>query len=108
MLSELDASRAYMAHKARRQRLQRQRVREPVNSYPPSISVAEGVSTIAPGGWTGSPVFAYQWFVNGAMAAGETAATYELQEGDDTISCRVTASNVGGEMVAFAPAVEIN
>jgi hypothetical protein len=108
MLTASDiSSAAYQAHRARKARLKRKRVREPVNSYLPSISVADDLATIHAGGWTGAPVFAYQWMANGAYVDGATAETYEIQEGDLTVSCRVTATNDGGASVAFAPSVEV-
>lgn len=108
MLTASDiSSAAYQAHMARKARLKRKRVREPVNSYLPSITVENGVATIHAGGWTGSPVFTYQWIANGTAVNGATAETYEIQEGDLSVSCRVTATNSGGASVALAPSVEV-
>lgn len=71
----------------------------PVNVAPPSISGLTpigSVLTCAPGTWTNSPSFAYQW-KRGATNVGTNSSTYTSQaaDGGSAITCVVTATNAG-------------
>jgi hypothetical protein len=58
--------------------------------------------TCAPGSWTGSPTFTYQWYRDGTPLPGATAATYTVQPLDEgtTLTCVTTATNSSGSAQA--------
>ena len=73
----------------------------PTNNTKPSIggTLQSGQTlTCNPGGWTGSPTFAYEWLREGTPIGGATAQQYTLTDNDagHSITCRVTATNGGG------------
>lgn len=77
----------------------------PSNTTAPSIPASAQVGETVrcdPGGWTGSPAFAYQWLRNGSPIAGATGQSYTLAgvDGGARIVCRVTATNAGGSTQA--------
>ena len=80
----------------------------PLNSTLPAISgIAQDGQTVvcSPGSWTNAPTeFAWQWIRSGDEIAGATAASYRITVADvgQAISCRVTASNAGGQSVALS------
>jgi hypothetical protein len=84
----------------------------PSNTTAPSITgaaVIDGVLTCAPGAWTGSPTFTFQWLRDGTPIAGATQAKYTLTI-DDTghaITCRVSATNAGGSTSATSAATNV-
>jgi hypothetical protein len=77
-------------------------VAAPVNTALPAISgtAQEGQTlTVSNGSWTNTPTgYTRQWLRNGSTSIGAGATTYTVAAGDvgATISCRVTASNAGG------------
>jgi hypothetical protein len=71
-------------------------------------SAVEGETlTCAPGDWSGSPTFSFEWLRDGSPIGGASAATYTLTTADvgRAISCRVTATNTGGSPKAISSAV---
>ena len=77
----------------------------PKQTFPSGVfGVAKVGSTLfcGAGGWEGAPSFAYQWLRNGAEIGGATSSSYQLTATDieTVIQCRVTATNVGGGVVA--------
>jgi hypothetical protein len=82
---------------------------EPVVTPPsatiPTVSGAPNVGqtlTCVPGGWSGSPTFAYQWLRNGAPIGAATASTYTVQPVDSgtVVQCQVTGTNAGAAVMA--------
>ncbi len=75
----------------------------PANTSAPTLSgtPAPGQTlTCTPGTWSGNPSgFSYAWLRNGVPIAGQSGSTYVVQSADQghSISCAVTAANVGGE-----------
>jgi len=63
---------------------------------------ADTTLTCAPGAWTGSPTFTFQWYQNGVAIAGATASTYVVTAGSLTAAaafqCAVTGTNAGGSV----------
>ena len=85
-----------------------------VETQPPSPSAAPAISgtpaagetlTCAPGTWSGTPGFAYQWLRNGAPIAAATASTRTLEAADEgkAIQCRVSAANAEATVNAVSP-----
>ena len=82
----------------------------PSNTAPPGVSgVAREQETLSadPGGWTGSPTFAYEWQRSADNQVWEAAGTgpeYVLGTADLGSSLRVlvTATNAGGSAQAFS------
>lgn len=77
----------------------------PVNSLLPSIAGIAQVGqtlTVNVGGWSGSPVFTYQWKKDGVNIAGATTKTYVPVVGDiaATITVTVTGTNSSGNASA--------
>lgn len=76
----------------------------PVNTVAPVVPSdnlgEDDVLTASDGTWTGNPAptFTYQWFVDGALAVGETNNTYTILSSDAglDIYCDVTATNSEG------------
>lgn len=68
----------------------------------PTTTVPPTTLTCAPGSWTGSPAFSYQWYRNGVALVGNgaTTATYSVQVADlataAVFQCAVTGTNAGG------------
>ncbi|MBC7643778.1 MAG: hypothetical protein H7123_01540 [Thermoleophilia bacterium] len=84
----------------------------PGNTASPTISGAASVGstlTCAPGTWTGSPSFTYQWKRDGTPILLATSATYVVQSGDagHTITCTVIGTNAGGQASATSAASSI-
>ena len=84
----------------------------PSNTTPPSISGTATLGnalTCAPGSWTGSPTFAFQWLRDGTPIAGATQAKYTPTTNDagHTLACRVTATNAGGSASATSAATNV-
>jgi hypothetical protein len=86
----------------------------------PGLVTAPGLSgngaigapvTVDPGIWSGEPApeLAFQWLLDGAPVAGETAASYVPQPADDgrALACRVTATNIGGSAEAVTAALAV-
>ena len=84
---------------------------QPANTVEPSVaaSVVHPGDTIscAPGTWTGSPTYSFQWLRDGAPIPGATTADYTVTAADvgTSITCRVTASNSGGSTNAESNAL---
>lgn len=82
----------------------------PVNSVAPAISgtATEGETlTCTSGTWSNTPdVYAYQWSRAGSAITGATASTRVLAAGDvgTTLTCTVTATNLGVSAVATSAA----
>jgi hypothetical protein len=80
----------------------------PANTVAPSLSGLTDMGetlTCSAGTWTGSPSFAYAWFVDGVLDAGlGAAATLVITEAlaDTVVKCRVTATNASGSTVAYS------
>lgn len=78
----------------------------PVNSVAPAITGTEAVGetlSLSDGTWSNTPdAYAYIWKRDGAVIAGATANTYELQAEDEgaVISASVKATNLGVSAVA--------
>jgi hypothetical protein len=83
----------------------------PENTVLPNLVGAAhtgNILTANPGAWINPvDVFEFQWLRNGNVIAGEITNTYELVLDDEnhSISCRVTASNAGGDGEAESLAV---
>jgi len=85
----------------------------PTNTAPPVASFVTGtgalgsVCTSTTGTWTGSPTFTRQWLRSGTNIAGATATTYTLVAADsgNTISCRITGTNAGGQLSVVSNAL---
>ena len=82
----------------------------PENTVAPSIAATATLGdalTCAPGQWTGSPTFAYEWLRNGAPIGGATGTGYAVKDADvaNAVSCRVTGTNPGGSSTAVSNAV---
>jgi hypothetical protein len=72
------------------------------NTDPPSISgtAAPGETLhCAPGSWTGSPTFSYQWNRNGTAIQGATGSAYVVETLDEgnLLTCTVTAADGAGD-----------
>lgn len=80
----------------------------PVNTSAPTLTgtPAPGQTlTCSTGVWANNPSgYAYAWLRDGSPVSGQYASTYVVQTGDSghSISCQVTASNVGGEYTVVA------
>lgn len=81
----------------------------PVNTAVPTVSgtpTIGAVLTSTTGTWTGAPAptYAYQWQRGTTNISGATSSTYTLVAADvnNTIRCRVTATNVAGSASAFS------
>lgn len=77
----------------------------PVNTTAPIITgnaQVGSVLTSGPGTWVSTPTatYAYAWFADGVIIAGQTANTYTTLSGDigKTITSRVTATNPAGSV----------
>jgi hypothetical protein len=86
--------------------------RSPSASANPAISGTAAVGQVlscAPGTWSGSPAFAYQWLRGGAAIASAASSTYTLVAADQgkAIQCRVAAANPDGTVAAVSPAVVV-
>lgn len=74
----------------------------PANTSAPSISGTPTVGhtlSCATGAWSNSPTgYSYDWQRNGGAITGATGATYVVRSADagDTLTCQVTAYNLGG------------
>lgn len=75
----------------------------------PTGTVAAGNKIkCAPGTWTGSPTFSYQWYRNGVELVGNGANTieYTVQPADtgsiSVFQCAAKATNAGGSPVLFS------
>lgn len=85
----------------------------PKNTAPPKITgkARPGKTlTCSTGSWTNSPTrFTYQWNRDGTPLAGATGRTYSVQKLDEgtTLSCTVTAANLGGASSATSRAVKV-
>lgn len=83
----------------------------PANSSAPVItgpaSTPGSVLTCAPGTWSGSPGYSYQWRRDGAPIARATSNTYTIVSSDVAhwLTCVVTATNAAGSAVALSNAV---
>ena len=76
--------------------------------YADIVLYGGNILTANPGAWINPvDVFEFQWLRNGNVIAGEITNTYELVLDDEnhSISCRVTASNAGGDGEAESLAV---
>lgn len=86
------------------------RLKLPINSVLPAITgtTTEGQTlTCSTGTWSNTPdAYAYQWNRNGSAIAGATASTRVLAAGDvgATLTCTVTATNLGVSAVATSAA----
>jgi len=83
---------------------------EPVNLVAPSISgnaVVGATLTADVGTWAGADTYAYAWFADDVVIAGQTASTYEVDEGDagKNITVTVTATNDEGSTPATSAPV---
>jgi hypothetical protein len=85
----------------------------PVNTTPPAVT---GVATVgsnltcSTGVWTGSPTsYTYAWYRGAVPIAGATNAVYALVGADsgNSVSCRVTAHNAGGQATQASNAVAV-
>ena len=83
----------------------------PVNTVTPSVTPATGVGigtllTCAPGTWTNSPTFTYQWQRNIFINLG-SGSTYTTVAGDNgqSVTCQVTATNAGLQQAVESNAV---
>lgn len=58
----------------------------------------------APGTWSGSPSYSYQWLRNGAAIAGATSATYTVTASDagTVLQCAVTAATASTKTVTVS------
>ena len=81
---------------------------------PPAIAGSGRIGaalTVTPGAWGGvpAPAIALQWLRDGAAVSGATGDSYVPVAADDgrEITCRVTASNAAGELVAEPAAVRV-
>lgn len=77
----------------------------PANTLLPSIAgiAQEGqVLTVREGTWSGSPVFTYQWKLDGVNISGATGNTYTVVTGDvgKAITVAVTGTNSSGSATA--------
>jgi hypothetical protein len=85
----------------------------PANTAPPVISgtpTAGQVLSCSSGSWTNTPTsFAYQWARDGTSIGGATNSTYIVQTADQghSLTCTVTASNLGGSAAATSAAVPV-
>ncbi len=84
-------------------------LKAPTASGPPSPS-AGSVVTCESGQWTGSPVFEYQWFANGAEVPGATSETLTLtgSEVPAALQCEIFASAGGQRLVAVSSVLATN
>jgi len=89
------------------------RLKLPVNSVLPAISgttTSGQTLTCTSGTWSNTPdAYAYQWNRSGAAIIGATAATRVLAAGDvgATMTCTVTATNLGVPAVATSAATAV-
>jgi hypothetical protein len=62
----------------------------------------EETLTCSHGEWSGSPTFSYRWSRNGLPITGAESDEYttSLEDAGDAVQCQVTATNVGGAVVA--------
>ncbi len=85
----------------------------PTNSTVPSISgsnVAGNTLTCDSGTWDdANATLSYQWLKDGAFISGATSTTHTTSDVDvgASITCQVTATNIGGSSSAIAPPVTI-
>ena len=88
-------------------------VSAPVNSVAPVISgtgaIGQTLTVTNNGTWSGSPTFTYQWLRDGVNISGAIAPTYALvtADGSHSVSCAVTATNVGGSSPATSNAIAV-
>ena len=73
----------------------------PSNTSRPSIGGSATVGstlTCSPGGWTGAPIFAFQWLRDGAPVSRAASSTYAIaaQDAGHSLLCRVSATNAAG------------
>jgi len=74
----------------------------PVNTAAPALTGTPGLGqtlNCSTGSWANNPTgYTYTWLRSGVAIAGQTGGTYVVQAADEghAISCRVTASNAGG------------
>ena len=87
----------------------------PRSTSPPALSgPAEVGRTLAcsSGGWSGvpAPALQYRWLSDGAVIAGAAGAAYTARPDDSgrALSCRVTATSVGGSAEAQSAAIVIS
>jgi hypothetical protein len=68
-----------------------------------------GVLTCRPGVWSNRPTIKYQWLRSGAPIRGALAASYRATTSDyaKRLSCRVTATNAGGSVVALTGSLPV-
>ncbi|MGO9794366.1 MAG: hypothetical protein ACLP8S_34030 [Solirubrobacteraceae bacterium] len=87
-----------------------------VNRSEPTVVTISGpvgfvsqIRSCDPGNWSGNPTFAYQWLRNGNPIPGATSSGYLFTSADDgqQLSCRVTATNAGGQGVATSAAITV-
>jgi len=89
------------------------RLKLPVNSVLPAISgttTSGQTLTCTSGTWSNTPdAYAYQWNRSGTAIIGATAATRVLAAGDvgATMTCTVTATNLGVPAVATSAATAV-
>lgn len=80
----------------------------PVNTSVPTLTgtpVPGQTLTCSTGTWANNPSgYAYAWLRDGSPISGQSASTYVVQNADSghSISCQVTAANVGGEYTIVA------
>lgn len=74
----------------------------PINLTAPVLSTVARDMTVTNGTWTGTPAsYAYVWYLNGVVIAGQTIATYTVPGPDaGDITVRVTATNAFGTSIA--------
>lgn len=77
----------------------------PTNTVAPTISGTLGVEqtlTAAPGAWTGTPSYTYQWLRDITPISGATGGTYTLINSDvgSTLAVAVTGTNAHGTATA--------
>lgn len=88
----------------------------PVNITSPAATVVTGgtvagtsILTCSTGSWSGEPTYTRQWLHNGSVIAGATGTTYTSQVSDagGSISCRITATNAGGNASATSNSIAL-
>ncbi len=72
----------------------------------PTVHIEAGgeqTATCDPGAWGGEPSFSYRWFRNGALAPGESEASYAIPGKESlALQCEVLGTNTGGTVVSFS------